>query len=1135
MRRSTSTAAAGLAISLAAALSPVAPATALTPAGLATGPAATLRAEPLATTSAAGPLTEHQVTLVTGDVVQLRTDADGRRLAAVLPDEGDPAPGYLVQQSAAGMYVFPREAMRLLAAGRLDQELFNVTSLVEQGYDDASRSTLPLLVAGGPAAGRPGLDVPGAVAGPAFPTLGLAAVGVDKDRARAFWAGLSGALARGQGTAAASGEGIRKVWLDAQVRATLDDSVPQIGAPAAWAAGYTGRKINLAVLDTGVDATHPDLAGRVVKTVNFIDGDDAVDHHGHGTHVAATAAGTGAASGGSRRGVAYRSRLFVGKVLDGKGSGSYSTVIAGMRWAVEEGADIINMSLGARPTSGKDPMSRALNRLSARSGALFVVSAGNAYNEGSVSTPATADAALAVGAVTKRNALARFSSKGPRRGDLAVKPEITGPGVHIVAARAAGTALGDVVDDDYTRLSGTSMAAPHVAGAAAILAQRHPRWTAEKLKAALVSTAKPSARPSVYEQGAGRVDVDRAVRQRVLARPGVLSLPIARWPHDDGEVRSDEVVYRNKSAKQMTLDLALEAATRNGDRDPAAPLSVSPRTLTLPAGGRATARVTADSSLGKIGTYGALLTARQRGADTAQQVVLRTAVGFTKEEEKYTLTVKARDRGGPSVGVAEVVSLTGRPNRFEFIFGRTRFRLPVKDYSAMGYVIGFGRRDPIVLAGEPTLRLDRDRKVVLDERESTPITVRLPRATVPDFGTVGYSREVPRLSFGSTFFVVGGTQLKAVPTEPVTPGEFVFTTQFGGHAPRDTRRDYRYDVILQEKDRIPADLDYDLGADDLARVDNAYHGQQPQQKVLVGKFGFAPGDSSAFTILRPTRVPLQRAEFVSANGTEWGTIVGVGPSRHLAVFREAFRAYEPGERVATSWLRQIARPDLSAGERYLRDVGLPPYRRGNRIFAVVPEFVDAAGHLGDISPVDRSSFGLYGGGRRLTGGEHIFLYRGVKVPKDVSKFRLYLTTERKTPWWGLSTKVKTAWRFVSTPTEGERVTLPLLNPTYDVPVDLRNRAPDDGRFVFGVTVTPPEGATASPLHRFRVKASFDGGRTWRFGRTRVLGGGQYAVALRHPPKERTDGFVALKMHAADDSGNRVWQSVERAYRLTKSS
>ncbi|CAN5576832.1 S8 family serine peptidase [soil metagenome] len=1138
MRRFTSTVAAALAVGLAAALAPAAPAIALTPAGLAAGPLATPRAEPVAAASAAGPLTEYQVTLVTGDVVQLRTDADGKRLVAVLPDEDDPAPGYLVRQSSEGMYVFPTEAMRLLAAGRLDEELFNVTGLVEQGYDDASLDTLPLLLAGGEAVGRSGVGVPGAVAGRSFPSLGLAALGVDKDRARDFWAGLGDALsARRTSVAAGRSGGIRKVWLDAQVRATLDDSVPQIGAPAAWAAGYTGRKVNLAVLDTGVDATHPDLAGRVAMTANFSDDDDAVDGHGHGTHVAATAGGTGAASGGSRRGVAYQSRLFIGKVLDDNGSGRNSQVIAGMRWAVEQGADVINMSLGGRPTSGKDPLSRALNRLSARSGALFVVSAGNFGDTQSVSSPATADAALAVGAVTKSNALARFSSKGPRRGDLAVKPEITGPGVRIVAARAAGTSLGNVVDDDYTSLSGTSMAAPHVAGAAAILAQRHPRWTAKKLKAALVSTARPSKRPTVYEQGAGRVDVARAVQQRVLARPGVVSLPAARFPHDDGEVRSDEVTYRNKSKKTVTLDLALEATTRDGRSRPAEPLSVSPRTLTLAPGDRGSATVTADSALGKTGTYGALLTARQRGADAGQAVVLRTAVGFTKEQEMYTLTMKARDGSGRASGVAEVVSLTGQPDRWEFFFGRTRFRLPVRDYSAMGYVLSElgenGDLGAIALAGEPTLRLDRDKTVVLDEEESTPVIVHLPRPTVPEGHSIGYTREIPRFSYGSSFHVSGETAIRAVPTDVVTRGKFTFVSQHGRQSPSSSRRNYRYDVLLPEKDRIPADLDYDVGRDDLARIDNRYHAQGRKQYAHVGKFGFAPGDGSAFTVLSRLRLPLRRAEFVSANGTKWQTIVVVGPFRAFAEFSETPRAYAPGERVATSWLRQVIAPNLSAEPRWKR-FGMPPYRRGNRIVALLWPFVDDAGHLGFPSPADRLAYGLYGGGRRIAGGEDLPYLAGVKVPKELSRFRLFLTTERDKPWWQLSTKVKTAWRFVSTPTGGERVTLPLLDPSLDLPVDLHNRAPADGKFVFGVTVRPPTGAAVSPLHRFRVKASFDGGRTWRFGRTTVLGGGDYTVAVRHPPKGQTDGFVALKLHAADDAGNRVWQSIQRAYRLTRS-
>ena len=111
--------------------------------------------------------------------------------------------------------------------------------------------------------------------------------------------------------------------------------------------------------------------------------------------------------------------------------------------------------------------------------------------------------------------LADFSSRGPRLGDNGLKPEITAPGVGIVAARAAGTTMGTPVDDAYTRASGTSMATPHVAGAAAILAQEHPDWTAGKLKDALVSTTKANPALTVFEQGGGRVDVARALSQRV--------------------------------------------------------------------------------------------------------------------------------------------------------------------------------------------------------------------------------------------------------------------------------------------------------------------------------------------------------------------------------------------------------------------------------------------------------------------------------------------------------------------------------------------------------------------------------------------------------------------------------------------
>jgi subtilisin family serine protease len=123
------------------------------------------------------------------------------------------------------------------------------------------------------------------------------------------------------------------------------------------------------------------------------------------------------------------------------------------------------MSLGGwEPSDGTDPMSLALDALTAEHGTLFVVAAGNdGPFDGTVSSPAAAASALTVGAVDRGDALADFSSRGPLVNTRAAKPELVAPGVDIVAARAAGTSLGTVVDARYTSLSGTSMAAPHAA------------------------------------------------------------------------------------------------------------------------------------------------------------------------------------------------------------------------------------------------------------------------------------------------------------------------------------------------------------------------------------------------------------------------------------------------------------------------------------------------------------------------------------------------------------------------------------------------------------------------------------------------------------------------------------------------
>ena len=257
--------------------------------------------------------------------------------------------------------------------------------------------------------------------------------------------------------------------------------VARVGAPQEWKAAQ-GDGAVVGVIDTGIDATHPDLQGQVVGGVNLVDATTPnawADDEGHGTHVS----GTIAARGQGLFGVAPKAKLYAIKVLDSQGNGDYSTVIAGIQWAMNHGIKIVNMSLGA--SEGSDPLHRAVQAAVA-AGVTVVAAAGN--TGGAVGFPGAYPEVIAVGACDESNRVAPFSSRGPQVSFIA-------PGVNILSARMGG---------GYTTMSGTSMATPHVAGLAALawsLGVRDPK----ALRAMLSRAARPLAGVTSDEEGSGMI------------------------------------------------------------------------------------------------------------------------------------------------------------------------------------------------------------------------------------------------------------------------------------------------------------------------------------------------------------------------------------------------------------------------------------------------------------------------------------------------------------------------------------------------------------------------------------------------------------------------------------------------------
>lgn len=280
----------------------------------------------------------------------------------------------------------------------------------------------------------------------------------------------------------------------------------QAGSGATWgvravgadASPYTGKGIRIAVLDTGLDLSHPDFAGRAIVSRSFVEGQAVQDGNGHGTHCAGIAAGPAAPDLQPRYGVAGEAELYVGKVLGDEGSGGDGGILEGIDWAVEHGCHIVSMSLGSpvAPGQGHSAVFEEVARRALAAGTLIVAAAGNESRRpesvAPVGHPANCPSILAVAAVDSDLRVAPFSCGG-LEGDGG-EVNIAAPGVDVLSAWPA--------PDLHRSLSGTSMATPFVAGVAALHAQADPSARAASLGERLAQSAL-KLRDSARDVGAG--------------------------------------------------------------------------------------------------------------------------------------------------------------------------------------------------------------------------------------------------------------------------------------------------------------------------------------------------------------------------------------------------------------------------------------------------------------------------------------------------------------------------------------------------------------------------------------------------------------------------------------------------------
>lgn len=959
------------------------------------------------------------VTLITGDKVTLRPTSEGRSAVTVTPaPHRDRGTSFRTLRTEDGVYVIPEDMTRLLS-GTLDRELFNVRRLIDNGFDDASTGDLPLIVQGS----DPLSAIRNERRSRALPSIDAVAMNVPKSTSSAFTAPFTSP----RKLAAA---GVTKVWLDDKVRpartagttpvpagepaaphtnrAGLDSYLERIKAPEAWNLGVSGRGVNVAVLDTGVDAKHPDLHGNVRKEINFTTDATSGDGNGHGTHVASVVAGTGAQADGARRGVAFGANLWSAKVVGDNGEGFTSWVIAGMEWAAHQGADVINVSLGGVPREN-DPVAEAVDALSTETDTLFVVASGDdSLGAYSVTTPGVAESALTVAAHGYR-----LDGAGPTRYTHLAKPDLIAPAADILGARSGGGTT-----QPYSAMTGTSPATAQTAGAAALLREQHPDWNTRQVKTALTTAAREMEGQLPLIDGAGLLDVARAVTDTSRLSRGNVDFAYLPYP-DSSKPASQDITVTNEADTPRTFTVSDRAHGLAGDTAPDDLVTSSQERFTVAPGATEVVTITLTPANGNPGPYAGYVVLTEEAGPRRH-----LPLNFTLEAPRVTTSLKVLDRHGEpwAGGTVLVVSLKGmyQPGGGGWALvqldeeGSGAARMAPGPMTVTATVRTPARDDEpdsVALTGYPDIVVDEDRLVTIDARRARqlePARVEGVRTKVASASLHFEQEDTKGRRLGTVLEATGdeieGGRVFLEPTSPVRHGEAAFETRwrlYSDGKPSGRQADI-YDLVLGSGPVVPDDLRYVVSrrqARDLARIESDYRSVLGSADTYVeGVTAHSNMVMNAVAFKYPLAVPQRRVEMTTARkDITWRQSITYGtPQVFRADLGRPETVYKPGRRYSSVWF-ETTTPALTG--MHMRDA-----------FQVDARISDGT-HMGgaDQTILGPQSFRVFRNGKELTSSN------GDSFPTTTERalFRVEHTAQPVREIFPIARHVATAWTFPS--------------------------------------------------------------------------------------------------------------------------